>query len=225
MSTTVIYDLAAAQWKSNIGPSINAVESDAFFAQQDSATGNLVVINEASKELAGGLVSDDLALPPATTFFGLDVIAEISADDLPHLARWENDLKVTFPGGLQANGSLEWNSSKGQWQLDPTGSAWVSTGYANAPVVGLNALQMRSEFTGSLWSVTGLRFNGDVFTPGAAFQNLPPIDTAKTNPQPWGAGLLAQLQSEAEKVPWILRPEYSRVRVIASDVPIPWLFD
>ena len=220
MSVTTIYDTVGDAWKSNIGPSINSVPSDAFFAQQDSVTGNLEVINQASKEMAGGLISENLPVPVGTKFFGLDVIIDLSAEDRPHLARCENDLKVTFQGGAQANFSTQWNDDKQVWQLDPSGQTWVDSGYTKPLVVGRNKWQVRGSFDGSKWSVTGLRVNDDTpFVPGAAFQNLPAIQSG------WGSGLHPQLQTEVRKAPWFLRESYERVRVLASDSAIPWSFD
>jgi hypothetical protein len=96
MSVTTIYETVGDAWKTNIGPSINSIPSDAFVAFQDQA-GNLDVINQASKEMAGGLVSDNVPVPAGAKYFGFDVVLDITAEDLPHLARCENDLKVTFP--------------------------------------------------------------------------------------------------------------------------------
>jgi hypothetical protein len=131
----MLYETAGDAWKTNIGPSINSIPSDAFVAFQDAA-GNLNVINQASKEMAGGLVSDNVEVPAGTKYFGLDVVIGISAEDLPHLARCENDLKVTFAGGAQANGSCQWNADRQIWQLGANdGSGWVDTGYKK-PLVG-----------------------------------------------------------------------------------------
>jgi hypothetical protein len=215
-----IYDTLGDAWKSNIGPTINSIPSDAFFAQLDS-DGKLDIINQASKDMAGGLVSENLAVPAGAKFFGLDVIFLLSADDRPHFARGENDLKVTFPGGAQANFSTQWNDDKQMWQLDPTGATWADSGYTKPVVVGRNKWQVRGSFDGAKWAVTGLRFNDDTpFTPDPAkFANLPAIAST------WGAGLHPQLQTEARKAPWFLREIYERVRVIASDNPIPFTFD
>jgi len=221
MSVITIYETLGDTWKSNIGSSINSVPSDSFVGTIDSATGHLVVTNEASKEFAGGLISENLPVPANTKYFGLDVVFDLSADDFPHFARGENDLKVTFSGGAQANGSTQWNDDKKMWQLDPSGQTWVDSGYNKPPVVGRNKWQVRIFFDGTKWSITGLRFNDDPtpFVPGTQFQNIPAIATN------WGAGLHPQLQTEARKAPWYLREVYERVRVIASDSPIPWSFD
>jgi hypothetical protein len=222
MSVTTIYDTTGDVWKSNIGPTINSIPSDAFSAQQD-ASGNLAVINQASKEMAGGVVSENLPVPAGTKYFGLDVVIDLSADDFPHLARCENDLKVTFPGGAQANGSCQWNADRKIWQLGANdGSGWVDTGYAKPLIVGRNELQLRLAFDGKVWSFTGIRVNDDAsgFVPDPAkFANQ------AANASGWGAGLHPQLQSEARKAPWFLREIYERVRVIASDSPIAWNFD
>lgn len=214
---TTLYNAIPSTWKANTSSSVNPVPADAYVSFVDSS-GRLNVINQASKELAGGLVSTDIALPAGATYFGLDVVFDLSADDLAHYARGENDLKVTYAGGAQANGSCEWNASTGQWQLDPTGAGWVNTGFTQAPIAGRNELQLRITYSGT-WSVTGIRFNGTTFTPGPQFQNLAPI---KTN---WAAGLHPQLQMEAQQVPWYLRETYERVRVLSSSSPIPWVFD
>lgn len=218
--TITVNEVIGAAWKVNTGASINSIASDAYVSFVDTQ-GRLNVINQASKEMAGGLISTDLTLPPGTRYFALDVVFDLSGDDLAHYARGENDLKVTFPGGAQANGSCQWNASTGQWQLDPTGTAWVNSGYSQPPVVGRNELQLRLFFDGLHWTVTGLRVNQDPnpFTPGVTFQNLPSIATN------WTTGLHPQLQTEVTGVPWYLREIYERVRVMSSVQPIPWVFD
>lgn len=221
MSVIVLYETAGDAWKTNIGPSINSIPSDAFVAFQDAA-GNLNVINQASKEMAGGLVSDNVDVPAGTKYFGLDVVIGISAEDLPHLARCENDLKVTFPGGAQANGSCQWNADRQIWQLGANdGSGWVDTSYAKPLQVGRNKLQLRLAFDGKVWSFTGIRVNDDAngFVPDPAkFANLP------ANATNWGPGLHPQLQTEVKKAPWFLREQYEKVRVLASSSPLPWDF-
>lgn len=221
MPVLTIYETTGDQWKSNIGPSINSISSDAFFAQQDTVTGNLEVINEASKEMAGGLVSDNLPLPAGTKFFGLDIIVDLSAEDFPHLARFENDLKVTFPGGAQANGSCQWNPDKGIWQFGANdGSGWLDTGFTQAIAVGRTKVQLRIQMDGARWGFTGLRVNdGTPFVPAASFQNL------VANASGWSAGLHPQIQTESRKEPWILRESYERIRILASDTAIPWTLD
>lgn len=221
MSATTIYEAAGDPWKTNIGPSINSVPSDAFPSFTDAA-GYLQIINVATKEMAGGLISANYPVPAGAKFFGLDTVWWISTEDFPHLARHENDLKVTFPGGAQANGSCQWNDDKKIWQLGANdGSGWVDTIYAQPVVVGRNKMQLRIAFDGSKWSITGLRVNDDQnpLVPGPAFQNLPAAASG------WGAGLHPQLQTECRKVPWYLRESYQRVRVIASDSAIPWSQD
>jgi len=214
-----VFEAAGDAWKSNIGPTINSIPSDAFLAQLDS-DGKLEVINQASKEMAGGLVSENLAVPAGAKFFGLDVVFDVSDEDRPHLARCENDLKVTFAGGAQANFSTQWNDDKQMWQLDPTGTSWVDSGYTKPVIAGRNKWQVRGSFDGVKWSVTGIAFNNDTpFTPDPLkFANIPAIASS------WGSGLHPQLQTEARKAPWFLREAYLSVRVIASDVPIPFIF-
>jgi hypothetical protein len=217
LSFLTIYETVGDAWKTNIGPSINSVPSDAFVALLDSS-GDLEVINEASKEMAGGLISENIAVPAGAKYFGLDVIFALSDEDRPHFARGENDLKVTFADGSQANFSTQWNDDKQMWQLDPTGKTWVDSGYTKPVVIGRNKWQVRGSFDGKTWSVTGLSFNDDTpFTPDPAkFANLPAIASG------WGPGLHPQLQTEARKAPFFLRESYHSVRILASDIPIPF---
>lgn len=221
MSVTTIYETVGDAWKTNIGPSINSIPSDAFVAFQDAA-GNLQVVNQASKEMAGGLISDNVAIPAGTKFFGFDVVITLSAEDLPHLARCENDMKITFPGGAQANGSSQWNADRQIWQLGANdGSGWVDTGYTKPLQVGRNTLQLRLAFDGKVWSFTGIRVNGDGdgYVPDPSkFANL------KANQTTWQPGLHPQLQTEVKKAPWFLREQYEKARVLASDQPLPWDF-
>lgn len=221
----IMWETIGDNWKSNIGPSINPIPSTAFTAGIDPATDMLLVTNQADKDMAGGLVSEQIPLPQGYSlkYFGLDVIFWLTAENLAQFARGENDLKITFPGGAQANVSTEWNDDTKSWQLDPTGKKWVNANYPVPPRVGRNKWQVRAYFTGTVWGVTGLWFNqsGDSpFTPDPnVFTNLPAISTN------WAAGLHPQLQTECRKAPFFLREEYERVRVLASDTPIPFLFD
>jgi hypothetical protein len=226
--TLAVYEFAQdAGWKSNTSSSVNPIPSDAFVSFADKVTGNLTVVNQYSKEMAGGLVSTNAAMPSSFTAKYFEAIYQftISADDLGHLARHETDLKITLrsaPSGAtlanQANGSLQWNDDKKLWQLDPTGKTWVDTGYKTPPIAGTNTLKVQFWTDGSKWSVTGLSLNGEkAFVPDpAVFANLPLIVTN------WGAGLHPQLQTEGKGAPWYLREQYTHVIVIASDSPIPW---
>lgn len=220
--TTVVYDGLGSTWNSNTSSSVNPVPSDSYVATKDTVSGNLIVSNTFTKEMAGGLVSTNFAIPSGSKYFGLDVTFYLSPDDFGHYARGENDLKVTFSGGAQANGSCQWNNDRQNWQLDPSGKTWVDTGYKTAPQPGWNKLQLRMAFDGKTWSVTYLRVNDDPkpFIPDPTkFANLPAIATN------WGSGLHPQLQTEGVHAPFVLRESYSRVRVIASDAPIPFNFD
>ena len=216
-----IQETVGDTWKSNIGPTINKIPADAFTAAIDPISGGLAVVNQSSQEMGGGLVSDNIPVPAGAKFFGLDVVFDLSADDRPHYARGENDLKVTFAGGAQANYSTQWNDDKQMWQLDPTGKTWVDSGYTKPPVVGRNVYQVRGSFDGKTWAVTGLRLNGgDVFVPDPKiFANLPAIDSG------WGSGLHPQLQTELRKAPWFLREIYEKVRLLTGDTsPVPFDF-
>jgi hypothetical protein len=220
--TMKITDAVRDTFKTNIGPSINSVPSDSFTGTTDSVTGSLEVVNEFTKEMAGGLVAENIDVPTNFTahYYAWDVAFTVDAEDMPHLARCENDMKVTFPGGAQANGSLQWNDDKKTWQLDPTGKTWVDSGYSEPLVIGRNTVQMRLFFDGTKWSITGLRVNNSApFTPDpAVFANIPALNSG------WGQGEHPQLQTEGRKGPWHLRETYDKVRCIAADAPIPWEF-
>lgn len=200
-------DALKAQWASHIAPDINPVPSDQYLFALTSA--GLQVVNVASKENAGGLVSCNCTADPGP-HFGLDVDWIQSAEDLPHESRNEMDLKITFSGGKQADGSCQWNADRKQWQLDPTGKGWVDTGFTSAPVVGLNRFSSRFWSDGVHWSCLRLSLNGVSFTPVSMFQNLNMIPTN------WQEGLHPQLQMECSNVPWFLRTTYQRVWVMAS---------
>jgi hypothetical protein len=208
-------------WKKNISPSVNSVLSDDFRAQPDNVTGDLDVINEGSKEMAGGLVSNNVLPLAASRFFGLDICLGIDPGDFKHLARCENDLKITLAGGVQANGSCQWNPDKGIWQLGANdGAGWVDTDLKTPMVPGENRIQLRLAFDGKVWSITGLKVNdSDPYIPAAKFQNLPAAQTG------WGPGLHPQLQTEIKKAPYVLQESFHRVRVLESDGPIPYSFD
>lgn len=218
MSTLTIHKGESDLWTPNTSASVNPVPADQYLPYTTSS--GLLVVNASSKEMGGGLVSQDYPLPPGAEYFGLDVAFQISARDLPHLGRQEMDLKVTFAGGLQANFSNQANYSEaGMWQCDPTGNAWLDSGYNPGPPKAdvLNTMQFRFWSDGVHWSVLGMSMNGDApFIPGTAFQAILIIKTT------WTAGLHPQLQMEVMGAPWSLPQLYSRVWILASTAPIPW---
>lgn len=222
MNPIFVYDVTSAQWTANTSASVNPVPSDQYLWQHAS-DGSLVALSVNTKEMAGGLISTDVSpIPAGAQNFGLDVDWLETAEDFPHKSRNEMDLKVTLVSGSakplpnQANGSLQWNATKGMWQLDPSGSTWADTGFTEAPVLGKNRMQSRFWSDGTKWSCTSLRVNGVAFVPGAQFQNQPMITTN------WGAGLHPQLQTECQNVPWFLRTQYTRVLVSACVSVIGW---
>jgi hypothetical protein len=154
---------------------------------------------------------------PASRFFGMDICLGIDPGDFKHLARCENDLKITLAGGVQANGSCQWNPDKGIWQLGANdGAGWVDTDLKTPMVPGENRIYLRLAFDGKVWSITGLKVNdSDPYIPAAKFQNLPAAQTG------WGPGLHPQLQTEIKKAPYVLQESFHRVRVLESDGPIP----
>src|SRR5215831_8332888 len=146
----------------------------------------------------------------------MDITYQVESLDLPHLGRNEMDLKITVIDGSggalpnQANGSAQQNASENwMWQLDPTGTAWVDTGFNPGPPRTdiLNQMGFRYFTDGTKWSVTGMNFNGTTFTPGNQFQNLTMITTN------WATGLHPQLQMEVMSAPWHLRQTYTKIRI------------
>jgi len=217
-----LHDLTAdTSWKKNISTPVNPVLSDDFRAQPDTISGDLDVINEASKEMAGGLVSNNVVPLPASKYFGLDIKVGIDAGDFLHLARFENDLKITLPGGAQANGSCQWNPDKGIWQLGANdGAGWVDTDCKYPMSAGDTSLQLRFAFDGKVWSILGMKVDDNpIYIPPAKFQNLPAAQTS------WTPGIHPQLQTEVRKAPYVLQESFHRVRVLESDGPIPYTFD
>jgi hypothetical protein len=227
MNKLTVYDHCEQDtWAGKIAADINPVPADSY--QAYNTTAGLVVLNSSSKEMGGGLVApaNDYPVPAGAKYFGFDVEFLVSGADLPYLGRNEIDLKITHvsagnaPIPNQANGSAQQNASKAwMWQLDPTGTGWVDSGYAPGQprTDSLNTMQFRFWSDGKHWSVTGLRMNlGTPFVPGAPFQNLPMIATT------WGAGLHPQLQMEVLGAPWFLRQTYTRIRISAGDAAIPW---
>lgn len=225
MSTITIYDnCQAGAWTSRIAPDVNPVPADQYLSYVTAS--GLVVLNASSQENGGGLVSSNFTVPANTKYFGMDITYLISSADFPHLSRNEMDLKITVVSGSttplpnQANGSAQQNASRNwMWQLDPTGTGWVDSGYDPGPpkIDVQNLMQFRFWTDGTHWSVTGLSANGDTpFVPGSQFQNIGMIITN------WGTGLHPQLQMECQATPWFLRQTYTRVRIMASDAPLPW---
>lgn len=213
MSFLTIYKGEQDPWTGHTGPSINSVPSVAFKAY-NTASG-LLVLNDADQEMAGGLVSRDYPIPAGAKYFGHDAIVTISKMDFAHMARFEFDNKITFLGGAQANVSAQWKD--GMWQLDPDGNGWVDSGFQAGMIAdGPNQIQFRAFSDGTKWIVTGIRMNGDAFTPGSDFQNLLMIQTT------WAECLHPQLQTEVQGAPWFLRVLYQSVWVMASDEAIPW---
>lgn len=226
MTTLIIYKAETDTFVSKISSSVNGVFPDQYLTY--TTANGIEILNASSKEFGGGLVSNNYPVPANTKYFGFDVTYNVAADDLVHLARNEMDLKITLVSGAatplpnQANGSAQQNwSENGMWDLDPTGSTWVPSGYnPGLPQPGTNRMQFRysADLAAGKWSVLGLRANsGAPFVPDPTkFANLPLITTN------WGPGLHPQLQTEGWKAPYFLHESYSQVWISASDAPIPW---
>lgn len=232
---TIIYDhLEADPWAINNSSQVNPIPFD-YMAPGVVASGPmkgaLIFTGSYSKNLAGGLLSQDIPLPVIAgkklLYTALNVKQYVPVYPNPVMGRNEMDLKWTLVSGSaapvanQANISSQINADSGQWQLDPTGKAWVDTGYIvkNNPPGQNNVYQIRASSDGATaWSVTGLKSNNDpAFIPGSAFQNILFVVTN------WTAGLHGQLQWEGLNPPFSATIYYLRVQVMISDSPIPML--
>ena len=217
------YPCINAKWTTRIDDSVNKQHSTSFKAKP-TKDGKLLVVNEADIEMAGGLVSTNVDLPAGFTHFGLDLMFDLTFENLLHCARHETDLKITFPlsGGPQANASLQWNDDKKIWQVGANdGSGWVDTPY-NEPLVDrfINSVKLRVKFDGKTWGFEGLCVNNSPtsWIPAPSFQNLP------ANMSGWTQGLHPQLQTEVRNAPWYLAEEYSVISVLAGTDTIPYIF-
>lgn len=234
---TITYDkLQNGAWTPRNDTSVNPVPLDSMpvpaLVSSGPRTGSLSFTGTYSKEQAGGLLSQDLPILLSTAqFSALNVKLVPYSVFFQQFSRIENDWKWTVksptssssPIANQANGSGQLKPvGPGQWswQLDPTGQAWVDSGYivkSLAPDVP-NVLQMRMFCDGTKWGIAGLQLNNEpAFTPGPAFQNLPLIVTN------WTAGLHPQLQWEGINAPATLVMYYDNIQVVASEAPIPML--
>lgn len=219
MSEYRVYDVIKNAWQTNISDSVNKQKSTSFKAKVAS-NGHLLVVNEADVPMAGGLVSTNVDVPAGLTHFGLDLLLYLTPDHLKKLARSENDLKVTFPGGAQANGSFQWNDDKKIWQVGANdGSGWVDTPYKASLLIGVNRIQLRLYFDGKVWGFEGLSVNDDLLSswiPDKSFQNLP------ANQTNWTQGMHPQLQTECRDTPWYLVEEFAVVNVVAGTGMVPY---
>jgi hypothetical protein len=224
----------AANWKVNNTPAVNPINFDYCpppSIASGAQAGSLLFMASYSKNLAGGLISYDIPFPPQSNrsfnYCAINVRQFVPAYPAGTFRRNELDCKWTaIPAtnpvsANQANGSTQINTDTGMWQLDPTGSAWVDSGYApKTNALGQpNVFQIRlwSDLK-SVWSVTGLQCNAEpTFFPGPQFQSIPLIPTN------WSAGLHPQLQWEGGNAPFCATVYYQRVQVIVSEAQIPML--
>lgn len=228
---TIIFDhLEQDTWTPNNTTAVNPIPFDSMQGVYDPASGALAFSAVYSKNYAGGLLGHSIALPVLNgrkfQFAAMNVRQLIPAYLNPPVARNEMDLKWTFPAlkvpaPNQANGSSQIRPDTGQWQLDPTGGAWVDSGYvpSTAQPGKWNVFQTRIWSDGTAkWSVTGLQCNAEpLFVPGAGFENLPLINTN------WTPGLVPQLQWEGVLAPFAATVYYARVQVVISENAIPML--
>lgn len=231
-ATTIIYDhLEADPWLGNNSSQVNPVPFDYMsggMVTTGPMKGALIFTGSYSKNLAGGLLSQDIPLPVIAgkklQYIGLNVKQYVPIYPNPVMGRNEMDLKWTLVSGAagaiqnQANPSSQINADTNDWNLDPTGKVWVPTGYIvkNNPPGQSNVYQLRASSNGTTWGVDGLQSNNDpTFIPGAAFKGLPLISTT------WTAGLHPQLQWEGLNPPFSATMYYQRVMVMISDQPIP----
>lgn len=236
---TVVYDhleQLAPAWKTNNTTAVNPIPFDylpqpTLVGPSGNMPGSMLFMASYSQNLAGGLISYDISFPPKGCtrnfwYAAFNVKQWIPPYPSGTFRRNELDLKWTIGAANtpnQANGSTEINLDTGEWRGDPTGNAWLGTGYfPKTFVLGQNnVFQIRLSTDGAtIWSLTGLQCNDEApYTPGAAFQNIPLITTN------WTKGLHPQLQWEGGNAPFAATVYYPRVQVITSDAPIPMMIN
>lgn len=185
--------------------------------------GCMDLVIKSTPELGGALASPqtDAAWPTGFVplYFGFNRKCMSLTPDQE--GRDEFDVKWTFSGGLQLNGSnqINWGSS-GMWQVDPSGGAWINSGFTTKRVSGWNEFQVRWSTDGStIWNIDTLYANGVTFT------NLPSscksIPLIQTN---WSSGGHMQLQQEVMNCPAYDIVRYLDAQLIFSDqvIPIGW---
>lgn len=232
---TVSYELLPATWSVNNTSSVNPINFDFVppptIVPSGSMAGNLLFMASYTRNLAGGMLSTNEALPalPGRSFqyIAYNVWQYIPAYPDQTIMRDEMDVKWTLVSGSssplpnQANVSTQINTQTGSWQLDPSGTAWVDSGYipSTFKTGQWNLFQIRAWSDGkTVWSVTGLRCNQETpFVPGSTFQNIPLVSTN------WGTGLHPQLQWEGGNAPFSATVYYSRVQLSVSEAPIPFI--
>jgi hypothetical protein len=217
----ILHDLTSdPNWKKNISPSVNSVLSDDFRAQPDNATGDLDVINEGGKEMAGGLVSTmSCRSPPRASSAWISVSASTGRLQAPgalrersedHAGRWsagERQLPVESGQRHLAARRERWGWLGGHGSQDADGAGREP--HLSAPGIRRKGL-------------VNHRPEGERLRPvhsAGKFQNLPAAQTG------WTPGLHPQLQTEIKKAPYVLQESFHRVRVLESDGPIPYSFD
>lgn len=211
-----------------IDKSINPVLADSIdwvVVGGGAYKGALDVIIKSTPELGGALISPQTDVPLPTSFkplfFGMNRRYEIMTGE--SVGRDEFDVKWTLPGGLQLNGSnqINWDPAKGgMWQVDPTGSAWVDSGFKIGQLRGPDETMARWSTDGQkIWNIDALRSNDTTFTDlPASCKNIPLIKTS------WGQGGHLQIQGEVENCPAFLHLRYFNVQLIISDQPIPLIW-
>lgn len=242
---TVVYDHREqnpAAWHVNNTTQVNPIPFD-YLPQPTLVTsgpqaGSMLFMASYSQNLAGGLIGTDIPFPPAGcsgrrfNYAAMRVKQFIPAYPAGTILRNENDFKWTILPPTnpntpnQANLSTEISDAYG-WRLDPSGKAWVSTGYFPSSLVygQVNAFQITASTDGStVWSVTGLKCNSEpTFIPTTdpsgkiSFVNIPLITTN------WSAGLHPQLQWEGGNAPFCATVYYGNVQIVTSDAPVPML--
>lgn len=228
---TVMYDhLEQDPWKPNNTADVNPIpldDLDQGFITSGQFAGSLIFMGKYKKNMAGGLLSNDIVLPVIGTrkFLYSAMNVKQWMPDYSDLTFVRNELDYKWTVGApntpnQANVSTQIKDNS-NWQLDPTGKVWVDSGcIVNTAMPGQwNVFQIRAWTDGTKWSVTGLKCNSEpTFVPGPAFKNIPMLNTS------WAQGLHPQLQWEGINAPFSAVVYYGRVQILTSEAPIP-MFD
>ena len=220
--------LEKGTWIMQGGANVNPVPADAFISSL-LADGTLKVTNVSSKAFGGALVTNKRPMQTqagaSMPFVGMDMDVYVSSYDLANLARLEIDLKcvakaapnAATPIPNTANFSAQWNldAKNGQWQLDPSGTTWVDSGFK--PTLAPDTwttLKFRFWMSAAAgkWSILSVDWGGVLFVAPSQFQNIPLL------PSNWNAVAAIQLQTEVF-TPGSLTVLFRNIKLTYGDQP------
>lgn len=203
-----------SQWIAQIGPNINPVPSDAVevsIVRSGPLAGSMRVVwankTAVGSALPGALITRKLD-PPVThggivlPYIKLSLDVFVTATDLGELMRFENDVKIAWPGISATTPtspvydfSTQGNASEGgMWQIDKAGGGWLDTGID--PLMPLPDVWTHFDIYCYMdvpnlkFSVLSAGINGTVQSVPSTIQEVPCLTAT------WAAVTAVQLQAE-----------------------------